>query len=145
MTSQQRAHAHHRADCGSSQAESHPASRRGGRRSGFGVRRPLRFLARQLELDSRQVERLAALLDGLKIQRAQAAVDHKKATAAFADAFEADEFDASSVKQATEARNASLAEVERAVERTLEQTYALLERDQRKRLAFLLRTDELTI
>lgn len=145
MTSPQRAHAHPRAGCGSSQTETHSASRRGGRRPGFGVRRPLRYLARQLELDARQVERLATLLDGLKIQRAQAAVDHKKATAAFAQAFEADEFDAAAVKQASEARTASLTEVERAVERTLEQTYALLERDQRKRLAFLLRTDELTI
>ena len=116
-----------------------------GPRGGFGVRRPLRFLARELDLDTRQTERLAALLDALKTQRAQAAVDNKKATAAFADAFEAEEFDADAVKRATEARAASLADVERAVAETIEHTFAILEREQRKRLAYLLRTDGITI
>jgi hypothetical protein len=53
---------------------------------GFGVRRPLRFLAYKLELDEAQVERLARILDELKIERAQAAVDHRRSTAGLADA-----------------------------------------------------------
>jgi hypothetical protein len=38
---------------------------------GFGVRRPLRFLAHRLELDEKQVAALAKVLDDLKIERAQ--------------------------------------------------------------------------
>lgn len=98
-----------------------------------------------MDLDARQTERLAALLDALKTQRAQAAVDHKKATAAFANAFEAESFDREAVDAATQARAQSLAEVERAVASTIEETFELLDRDQRKRLAYLLRTDSLTI
>ena len=39
---------------------------------GFGVRRPLRFLAYKLELDEKQVTELAKILDELKTERAQA-------------------------------------------------------------------------
>src|SRR5690349_282243 len=41
----------------------------------FGVRRPLRFLAYRLNLSETQVEELAKILDELKTERAQAAVD----------------------------------------------------------------------
>src|ERR1700712_932302 len=41
----------------------------------LGVRRPLRFLAYKLELNEEQVTLLATVLDGLKTERAQAAVD----------------------------------------------------------------------
>src|SRR5262245_11913527 len=41
----------------------------------FGVRRPLRFLAYRLGLDERQVSELAIILNELKTERAQAAVD----------------------------------------------------------------------
>src|SRR4051812_5213406 len=44
----------------------------------FGVRRPLRFMAHKLELDEKQVGELAAILDELKTERAQAAVDHRR-------------------------------------------------------------------
>src|SRR4051812_42232162 len=52
----------------------------------FGVRRPLRFLAWKLELDEAQVAELAKILDELKTERAQAAVDARRTVAAFADA-----------------------------------------------------------
>ena len=42
---------------------------------GFGVRRPLRFLAFKLGLDEAQVTGLAGILDELKTERAQAAVE----------------------------------------------------------------------
>ena len=48
---------------------------------GFGVRRPLRFLAHKLDLDNDQVVQLARILDELKIERAQAAVDDRRALA----------------------------------------------------------------
>src|SRR5579864_9463526 len=53
---------------------------------GFGVRRPLRFLAYKLELDDRQVAELARLLDELKTERAQGEVDDRRTLADFADA-----------------------------------------------------------
>ena len=45
---------------------------------GFGVRRPLRFLAWRLQLDDAQVTTLAAILNELKTERAQAAVDDRR-------------------------------------------------------------------
>src|SRR6478609_12129744 len=59
----------------------------------FGVRRPLRFLAYKLELDERQVADLARILDELKTERAQAEVDERRTTAAFADAVGGAAFD----------------------------------------------------
>jgi Spy/CpxP family protein refolding chaperone len=112
---------------------------------GFGVRRPLRFLSRELDLDAEQTESLAAVLDELKTERAQAQVDHKKAIAAIATALAGDDFDAAAVKTATDARAASAAAVEHAVANALERTHALLDAEQRKRLAYLLRTDGITI
>src|SRR5439155_10425281 len=41
----------------------------------FGVRRPLRFLAYRLQLDEEQVAALAVILNELKTERAQTAVD----------------------------------------------------------------------
>src|SRR5207245_5643235 len=45
---------------------------------GFGVRRPLRFLAHKLDLDEKPVVLLAGILDELKTERAQAAVDDRR-------------------------------------------------------------------
>ena len=53
---------------------------------GFGVRRPLRFLAHKLDLDEKQVVLLARILDELKTERAQVAVDDRRTLADFADA-----------------------------------------------------------
>src|SRR4029453_13359101 len=52
----------------------------------FGVRRPLRFLAYKLGLEETQVSELAKILDEIKTERAQAAVDHRRALSAFAEA-----------------------------------------------------------
>src|SRR6202000_866410 len=59
----------------------------------FGVRRPLRFLAYKLELDEKQVGELARVLNELKTERAQAEVDQRRTTAAFADAVGGASFD----------------------------------------------------
>ncbi|MFY9551700.1 MAG: hypothetical protein WAU32_11155, partial [Thermoanaerobaculia bacterium] len=60
----------------------------------FGVRRPLRFLAYKLELEEAQVSELAKILDEIKTERAQAAVDHRRALSAFAEAISGEAFDA---------------------------------------------------
>jgi Spy/CpxP family protein refolding chaperone len=112
---------------------------------GFGVRRPLRFLAFKLELDDDQVARLATILDELKIERAQAAVDLRRTTSALADAIAAEAFDDAKVKAATDERVKSDERVQAAVARALGRIHALLEPEQRAKLAYLLRTGALAI
>src|SRR5207302_563170 len=58
----------------------------------FGVRRPLRFLAYKLNLNEEQVAQLARILDELKTERAQAAVDDRRTVAAFARAVGVEKF-----------------------------------------------------
>jgi len=60
---------------------------------GFGVRRPLRFLAHKLDLDDRQAAELARTPDELKTERAQAEVDRRRTVSAFADARAGDAFE----------------------------------------------------
>src|SRR5580765_244076 len=59
----------------------------------FGVRRPLRFLAYKLELDEKQIEQLARILDELKTERAQASVDDRRSLSELADAVSSEVFD----------------------------------------------------
>src|SRR2546430_17629381 len=66
----------------------------------FGVRRPLRFLAFQLGLDETQTREVARILDELKTKRAQASVDHRRMSAALADALAEDTFDAARASEA---------------------------------------------
>lgn len=112
---------------------------------GFGVRRPLRFLAWKLELEEEQIAQLAAVLDDLKTERAQAAVDDRRAVASLADALTADSFDAAKVGAATGDRAKSSERVQAAVAKALGRIHALLEPEQRARFAYLLRTGALGI
>src|SRR4051812_49780374 len=57
----------------------------GGGGGAFGVRRPLRFLAFKLNLSEDQVSELAKILDELKTERAQAAVDERRGAPARAE------------------------------------------------------------
>jgi Spy/CpxP family protein refolding chaperone len=111
----------------------------------FGVRRPLRFLAFKLDLDEAQTTELAAILSALKTERAQAAVDQRRTTAALADAIGAESFDDKAAKAAAEERVKSSERVEAAVSRALGRMHAILRGDQRTRLAYLLRTGALAM
>jgi hypothetical protein len=112
---------------------------------GFGVRRPLRFLAFKLELEEKQVADLATILAELKTERAQAAVDNRRTTAAFADAIEGDAFDQPRVDEAGAQRVKSAEHLRQAVTRALGKIHALLDAEQRKKLAYLIRTGALSI
>jgi Spy/CpxP family protein refolding chaperone len=112
---------------------------------GFGVRRPLRFLAQRLNLDDRQVAELARILDELKTERAQAEVDRRRTLSVFADALAGDTFDAAGAAEAGEQRVASAARVRDAVLKALGQIHAVLNADQRVRLAYLIRTGTLAV
>jgi Spy/CpxP family protein refolding chaperone len=112
---------------------------------GFGVRRPLRFLAFKLELEDAQVTELAAILAELKTERAQAAVDDRRATASLADVVAAEAFDEAKAKAATGDRVKSAERVQAAVAKALGRIHALLQPGQRSKLAYLLRTGALSI
>ena len=112
---------------------------------GFGVRRPLRFLAFKLELDEAQVTELAAVLSELKTERAQAAVDQRRTTSSLAEAVTGDTFDEARAKAAADERTKSTERVQAAVVGALARIHALLKPEQRVKLAYLLRTGALSI
>ena len=107
---------------------------------GWGVRRPLRFLAHKLDLDQKQVAELARILDELKIDRAQAEVDDRRARAEFADAVAGADFDVNKAGAAGERRVQSAARLRDALVRALTAIHALLRPEQRERFAYLVRT-----
>lgn len=112
---------------------------------GFGVRRPLRFLAHKLDLDERQVAEMAKILDELKTERAQAEVDRRRTVAAFADAVAGDSFDAARAAEGGTIRVQSAERLRAAVLKALQQIHAILNAEQRSRLAYLIRTGTLAI
>ena len=116
-----------------------------GLEGGFGVRRPLRFLAYKLGLDDKQVEQLARLLDEIKTERAQAEVDDRRTLAEFADALAGEVFDAGKAGSAGDRRVASATRLREAVLRFLQQIHAILNPEQRARLAYLIRTGVLVV
>lgn len=113
--------------------------------SAFGVRRPLRFLAYKLELDDAQVAELAKVLNELKTERAQAEVDRRRTVAAFADAVAAAAFDDARAGEGGKLRVDSAERLREAVLTALRRIHALLDDDQRQRLAYLIRTGTLVI
>ena len=112
---------------------------------GFGVRRPLRFLAHKLELDNDQVVILARILDELKIERAQAAVDDRRALADFADALAGDPFDTAKAEAAGQRRVESNQRLRATLVSSLAKVHAMLNAEQRARLAHLIRAGILTV
>jgi Spy/CpxP family protein refolding chaperone len=111
----------------------------------FGVRRPLRFLAYKLGLEEAQVAELAKILDELKTERAQAAVDHRRAISAFADAIEGEVFNDERARAGATVRAESAERLRAAVAAALARLHKLLDASQRARLAYLIRTGTLSI
>jgi Spy/CpxP family protein refolding chaperone len=144
------------AGCGHVQSEERPtyeageefqAAFSGGAFGGgsFGVRRPLRFLAFRLGLDETQVAELAKILDQLKTERAQAAVDDRRALTAFAEAVEGEAFDEEKSRSAVSLRVKSAETLQQAVSRAVSRMHAVLNPDQRAKLAHLIRTGALLL
>lgn len=112
---------------------------------GFGVRRPLRFLAHKLELSDEQVTQFAAILDRLKTERAQADVDQRRRTAALAEAFEGPSLDVEKVDAAGQEQAKSAERLRSSIKLALEQMHAMLDAEQRKKFAYFLRAGILSI
>jgi Spy/CpxP family protein refolding chaperone len=111
----------------------------------FGVRRPLRVMAHELELDDDQVETLARIIDELKTHRAQAAVDERRSIGQIADGLLGAEFERAKITEALNLRVQSAERLRDAVVEALASTHAALRPEQRKKLAYLLRSGQLTI
>ena len=133
------------ADCHGGHHRTHHEERWEASGTPFGVRRPLRFLSQKLELDEDQIQKLAAILDELKTERAQAAVDERRTITSIASAVEGDTFDAKKLEEALELRVKSAVELKNAVSRALERMHQMLQPEQRRQLAYLLRSGVLSI
>lgn len=113
--------------------------------AGLGVRRPLRFLAWKLELTEPQLARFAAIINELKTERAQAAVDDRRALTLLADAATGAEFDTAKASEAATLRTESARKLQARVSTSLAEMHAVLDPEQRARLAYLLRTGTLVM
>jgi Spy/CpxP family protein refolding chaperone len=107
---------------------------------GFGARRPVRFLAMRLDLDDAQVAKLAKIVERLRVEREQAAVDSRRAAGALADALEGAAVDAARVEEATRLRVDATRRVQESVARALGELHELLDGEQREELASLIRS-----
>jgi Spy/CpxP family protein refolding chaperone len=126
----------------SDEEDATPYSHGGGH---FGVRRPLRFLAYKLALADAQVAELARILDEIKTERAQAAVDHRRAISTFADAIEGEAFDEAKANAGASIRVQSADRLRGAVVTALARLHKMLDAEQRAKLAYLIRTGTLSI
>lgn len=106
----------------------------------FGVRRPMRYLAYKLDLDEDQVRVLAGILDDLKTARAQADVDWQRSVSDLAGALEEGEFDEGGVRSALERRARSAEQLRGHTLESLRRLHGLLSPQQRRELAYLLRS-----
>jgi Spy/CpxP family protein refolding chaperone len=111
----------------------------------FGVRRPLRFLAWKLGLREEQVAELAAILNELKTERAQHEVDDRRALSMLADAVAGESFDAARAAEAAKLRAESTRRLQDHVAATTGRIHALLDAEQRGRLAYLIRSGALVM
>ncbi|MCZ6887009.1 MAG: hypothetical protein O7H39_00835 [Gammaproteobacteria bacterium] len=111
----------------------------------LGVRRPLRFLTWKLDLDDDQVHELAGVLRRLKTARAQAQVDWETSVADLADTFATTEFDSANTNDAIEGRKKSAAVLQDQVLAALQRLHGILDDDQRREFAYLLRSGGLAI
>jgi len=111
----------------------------------IGVRRPLRFLAWKLDLDEKQVTELAKVLADIKTERAQAAVDERRAAGMLADLAGAGEFDQAKANEVAGLRVKSAERVQEALVKTLSRLHSILSPEQREKLAYLIRTGTLQL
>ena len=112
---------------------------------GFGVPRPLRFLAWRLGLDRDQVAEVAKVLDRVKLERAQAGVDLQRAASEIAEALEGQEFDRERAERVRSLRLEASRRVQDALGRAIEDLHRILDEDQRRRLATLIRSGALKL
>ena len=105
----------------------------------------MRFLAHKLELGEEQVAAFATILDDLKTERAQSAVDQRRRISALAEAIEGSSVDDARLASVGDEQQRTEQRMHDAVTRALKKMHGALDDEQRKRLAYLLRTGALSI
>ena len=104
----------------------------------FGVRRPLRYLSYRLDLDEEQVRRIAAILDVLKTEREQAALDEARTVTEIATLVPHQELTVDALREALAPRVAAAERMQLAVARAANDIADALDDDQRHEFAYLL-------
>lgn len=105
---------------------------------GFGVRRPLRYLGYQLDLDDEQMRRVAVILDRLKTEREQAKLDESRTVSELAELVVKVGVSIDELKSALSPRVASAERMQLVVARAVQEIAEVLEREQREEFAYLL-------
>jgi Spy/CpxP family protein refolding chaperone len=126
--------------------------RRGHRSGNFGVRRPLRYLSYQLDLDESQRRQVAAALDSVKIEREQMALDEKKMVSELADLVHdggpedaENKLSSDALKETLSTRVRSNEQLQKRIAKALKQIVEVLDPDQRQEFAYLIRTGDFRV
>ncbi len=104
----------------------------------FGVRRPLRYLTYQLDLDEAQVRHIAAILDRLKTEKDQATLDEARTLTKVAGLVTHPDVSVDMLRDALAPRVSSAEQLQLAVARALQDIIVELDPDQREEFAYLL-------
>jgi Spy/CpxP family protein refolding chaperone len=111
----------------------------------FGVRRPLRLLTYKLGLNETQIAEMARVLDELKTERAQAAVDDRRTLTSFADSIGGGAFDEALARKGADLRKTGADRLNDAVVKALGRIHGILDPAQREKFAYLIRTGVLVL
>ena len=106
----------------------------------FGVRRPLRHLAWKLKLSETQIRDVVDVLDRLKTGYNQARLDQDRSTSEVAAVFTAESFDGDRVNAALATRTQSTEVLNGELLSAVRRIFELLDEDQRREFAYLLRS-----
>jgi hypothetical protein len=111
----------------------------------FGVRRPLRFLAHELDLDESQTRKMASVLNQLKTEREQAGLDEKRTITAMANLLEDGTPTLDEVREALSQRVKSAELLQDETAKALVSISTFLDDDQRDQFINLLLTGSVTL
>lgn len=125
--------------------ESRGHHRHGGGGASFGVRRPLRYLSYQLDLDDSQTRKVASVLNRLKTEQEQATLDQKRTTQGLAELMLGGEPHDEELKVVLAPRLESAQRMQAEVTHAIRSLYAILDEDQRERFADLLNSGAITL
>jgi Spy/CpxP family protein refolding chaperone len=110
-----------------------------------GMRRPLRFLIAQLDLDDAQASAVSKALDDLRLEREQAGLDRRRAGSKIADLVAADTIDRAALEAAADVRVQAAQRARDAVVTAVTAVHGVLKPEQRVKLSMLLRGGPLTL
>ncbi len=104
----------------------------------FGVRRPLRYLSYQLDLSENQMRRMSSVLNAIKNEREQSALDEKRTVTAIADLMADGTPTLEEFSEALQPRTRSAEQLQAEIARGLAQISDILDEDQREQFVGLL-------